>query len=179
MAAPLPPLTDWTVEVGVVTTVHGLRGEVRVRSLSEVPDRFAVGNTVCAVYPDGRREELVVAHCRPHGGALLILFEAFASRDDAERLRGVTLTIAPSMRRELPPGRYYHDQLLGLSVVTVTGRDLGTVTEILETPAHDVFVTARALIPAVRRLVREIDLEQGRIVVEDGSGLETAPCETG
>jgi 16S rRNA processing protein RimM len=71
------------------------------------------------------------------------------------------------MRRELPPGRYYYDDLVGLSVRTCGGRDLGAIQDVLENPAHDLFVTEQGLIPASRDTVREVDLERRVIVVAD------------
>ena len=168
-----PPLAEWNVHVGALAGVYGLRGEVRVRSLSEVPDRFAVGSTLCAVHADGRRQALTIVRSRPHRAELLVAFEGFATREAAEALRGAALTIADSMRRELPPDRYYHDQLVGLTIVTCTGRDLGVVENVLETPASDVLVTDRAMVPLARDLVREIALADRRIIVEDRPGLET------
>ncbi len=57
-------------------------------------------------------------------------------------------------------------ELVGLQVVTTDGRELGEITEVLKYPANDIYVTATVLIPAVRQVVKEIDLEKGRMVVE-------------
>jgi len=76
------------------------------------------------------------------------------------------------MRQELPPGRYYYDDLIGLSVRTCDGRNLGIIQDILESPAHDIFVTEQGLIPGSRETVREVDLERRVIVVADSVGVE-------
>jgi len=170
--SPLPPLAEWDVCVGLVAGVHGLRGEVRVRSLSEAPDRFAVGSQVCLVRPEGARDLLTIATCRPHAGRLLVRFAGVESCEDAVALRGASLTIPRSMRQELPPGRYYYDDLIGLSVRTCDGRNLGIIQDILESPAHDIFVTEQGLIPGSREIVREVDLERRVIVVADSVGVE-------
>ena len=56
-------------------------------------------------------------------------------------------------------------ELIGLRAITEDGRDLGEITEVLRSPANDVYVTESAMIPAVHEVVREIDLEKGRMIV--------------
>jgi 16S rRNA processing protein RimM len=77
----------------------------------------------------------------------------------------------------LPAGQYLVHDLIGLPVVTVAGRDLGRIIDVQRTGANDVYVTERALIPATKAAVREIDLEGGRVVVEDLEGLTWAADE--
>jgi 16S rRNA processing protein RimM len=75
----------------------------------------------------------------------------------------------------LEAGEYYHHQIIGAVVETEEGEALGTVTEVLETPAHDVFIVlgpgGEILIPAVEEVVRDIDAAAGRVVVRLLPGL--------
>jgi 16S rRNA processing protein RimM len=88
----------------------------------------------------------------------------------AEELRGKYLEIETTEIQPLPEGSYYHWQLLGLEVFDVGGAKLGEVTDILDNPANDIYVVAngeaQVLVPAVSEVVRSINLEAGRMVVD-------------
>ncbi|HEX6990123.1 MAG TPA: ribosome maturation factor RimM [Bacillota bacterium] len=166
-------MDDPWVAVGQVLAPHGIRGEVRVRSFGAFPERFRPGLTLrLAAGPDRR---LRVRRVRLHGDTVILAFEGVTDRGAAERLRGQRLLVARAERHPLPPGRYYVDDLRGLPVVTGDGRAAGRVVDVEVNPANDLLVVEtaggeRALVPLVRALVH-IDLEQGRIVVEDLPGL--------
>ena len=96
--------------------------------------------------------------------------------EDARRLAGQWLLAPVSPSPELPPGEYYHYQLVGLTVVTDQGETLGRVQEILATGSNDVYVVksdagAELLLPAIRQVVQDIDLATGRILVHLLDGL--------
>ena len=112
---------------------------------------------------------------RPHGSVWLLLLEGAETLDDACRLRGEVVAVPES---ELPPlraGEFYHYQLIGLTVVDESGAALGAVSEVVSASGNDVLVVSaegrERLIPLVDRLVREIDLGAGRIVVQPIDGL--------
>ena len=75
----------------------------------------------------------------------------------------------------LPEGHYYYDQIIGLNAITTDGTPLGTVVEILSTGSNEVYVVRaegrEVLIPAIRDVVRQIDLAAGVLVVEPIEGL--------
>ena len=106
------------------------------------------------------------------GGRCIIKLEGVEDRDQAEAIRGQILRIE---RPEIPPppeGAYYDFQIIGLRAVTTDGRELGRVEHILRTGANDVYeLDSGVLIPAVDTIVREIDLEEGRILIEPMEGL--------
>jgi 16S rRNA processing protein RimM len=163
-----------TVVVGRVTRSHGIRGEVAVLVLSEVPERFEPGATV--FLDDGR--PLTVADARPHRGRLLVRFEGVDDRDAAERLVRRDLVVPESASPPLPEGSYWDHQLIGCEVVSESGSALGTVREVIHTPANDVWAAERdgreALVPAIAEVVVSVDVAGKRIVVRDVPGL-TAP----
>lgn len=154
---------------------HGIRGEVVVHLLTDRVERFAPGAVVAA---DAR--ELVVESSRPHRGGLLVKFAQVADRTAAERMRGVELAAPP-----LDDGAgetYLVSELVGMGVVDVDGRDLGTVRHVVELPAaagYDLLEVGRAdgstwLLPAVEDYVRvEEDAAGGDVlvVVEPPEGL--------
>jgi 16S rRNA processing protein RimM len=168
---------DWVV-VGAVVGVHGVRGEVRVAPTAERPGRLGELRSVRLALPDGRTIEARIIDYRPYEGkgVGLLRFEGYEDRTKAGALRGAQLLVPPEASPPLPPGEYYEWQLVGLMAVTVDGRELGPVEEILQTGANDVFVTRTCLIPVIPDVIRSVDLPGGRIVVEplegmiDGSG---------
>ena len=88
------------------------------------------------------QRDLTLAALRkqPKGG-WIARFKEITDRNGAEALHGCSVMIKEAERAPLPEGEYYVDQLLGLDVVTDTGRSLGKLTDVLNTPAHDVYVT--------------------------------------
>jgi 16S rRNA processing protein RimM len=166
-----------TVVVGVVTRAHGVRGEVAVENRSDNPDRWVAGAVVRT--PDGRG--LTVEAVRPHGGRLLVTFQGVVDRTGAEALRGLELSVPRSSLPPLGEDEWWPHQIEGCRMVTETGRDLGVVTEVVFNPANDLWVAvddagAETLVPALKDLLVEVDVEAKRIVVRDVPGL-TAPEE--
>ena len=169
------------VVVGRIGKPHGIRGEVTLDVRTDEPDRrFAPGTTLRAEAPAGadrRPSSLTVARARWHQSTLLVTFEELADRNAAEAARGTVLhsTIG---RDETPddPDEFYDHQLVGLEVVDVDGRALGTVKALVHGSAQDLLTVRTtdgrdALVPFVTALVPEVDLEAGRVVVADRPGL--------
>jgi 16S rRNA processing protein RimM len=154
------------VAVGRIARAHGVHGEVAVQSLTERPERFESGSRL--LLEDGRT--LTVEETRSHQHRLLVKFAEVIDRNTAETLRGqVLLAPAPDVSPE--EGWWVH-QLVGVEVSTEEGRSLGRVREVLANPANDVWVTDRgAMIPAVREVVVEVDLDSGRATIRDLAGL--------
>jgi 16S rRNA processing protein RimM len=163
-----------TVVVGVVTGVHGLRGEVSVQNRSDNPDRWAPGGTVL-------RENgpaLTIVASRRHGRRLLVRFGEISDRVAAERLRGTVLVVPESWLPALSEGEWWAHQLEGCRVRTVAGRDLGILTEVIPNPANDLWVAVddggrETLIPALSDLLIDVDVAGRTIVVGDVPGLTT------
>jgi 16S rRNA processing protein RimM len=161
--------------VGRIGRPHGVRGEVTVEVRTDDPElRFAVGTSI-ATDPAGRGP-LVIAGRRWHKGFLLLTFEGVADRDVAEELRGTMLVIdSAEVVPSDDPDEFHDHQLIGLTVETAAGDPVGEVTDVLH-HGQDLLVVRRAgadeaLIPFVKALVPEIDLEGGRLVVDPPEGL--------
>jgi 16S rRNA processing protein RimM len=167
-----------TVVVGVVTGVHGLRGDVSVQNRSDNPDRWAPGGTV--LREDGT--VLTIESSRRHGRRLLVKFAGIADRNAAERIRGTVLVVPESWLPDLAEGEWWAHQLEGCEVRTASGRVLGVVKEVIPNPANDIWVAVNeegieTLVPALADLLIDVDVEARTIVVDDVPGL-TAPEET-
>jgi 16S rRNA processing protein RimM len=155
------------IAVGLVTRVHGLSGEVAVQSLTDVTARFDPGSTL--QLEDGRSLRIVAS--RPHVDRTLVTFDGVPDRTAAEGLRGAYLFVDAASLQPLPEGSYWPHDLEGCSVETEDGRPLGTIAEVLQGPANDVWAVegeaGRRWIPAVRHAVLEVDLAGRRIVVRE------------
>lgn len=151
------------VAVGRVLGAHGTKGTLRVESLSDAPGRFAPGG---AVWLQAVRR--VIEGSSSTRGGLILKLAGIDDRSAAEALKGEVLEVPETERRSLPEGAYYHDELVGMTVVDPDGRLLGTLEEILETGANDVYVVrgprGETLLPAIDDVVLEIDVEARRMV---------------
>ncbi len=166
--------------VGQVTKAHGTRGEVFVWPLTdEVEAVYSPGREVELGDAEGELESdsptLVVERQRPFKRGLLVKFEGYDDRTSVEGLSQRYLLVPIESLRPLAEGEVYYHQLLGCEVVTVDGQVVGRVREVYETePAEllDVKGAGRShLIPFVERIVEEVDVEGGRIVIRPPPGL--------
>ena len=166
-----------TVVVGVVTGVHGLRGDVSVQNRSDNPDRWTAGGSV--LREDGAK--LTIEASRRHGRRLIVKFAGVADRSAAEALRGAVLVVPEAWLPDLSEGEWWAYQLEGCEVRTASGRVLGIVKEVIPNPANDLWVAVddegnETLIPALADLLIDVDVDARTIVVRDVPGL-TAPEE--
>lgn len=169
------------VVVGRILGPHGRDGWVRVKATSDVPGRFDVGESLSAswdgVIAEGRTYQ--IARSRSVGAKkndeLILWFTGFRDRGQAQRLTGLWLCVPQSQVPSPQEGEYFHYQLIGLRVRTVEGEDLGELAEILETGSNDVYVVTgpggEILVPALSKVVREIDIAADLMVVDLPEGL--------
>lgn len=169
------------VAVARIIGAHGREGEIRVKVTSDVPGRFDEGQTLL-VSQDGAASDgqtCRIASSRSTGSkgndVLIISLRGYRDRDQALKLAGYWLCVPQSEVPAAEEGEYFHYQLIGLKVRTVDGEDLGELAEILETGSNDVYVVAGdgvdVLVPALSRVVREIDIDAGLMVVDLPEGL--------
>ncbi len=162
--------------VGQIIGPHGIRGEVKVEVLTDYPERYHPGTKLFMGHGTDDAEALPVqiASSRPHQGRMLVRLASVPDRNAAELLRGLYLLIPE--REAMPLGEhenYLHD-VIGIRVETEAGEALGEVTEIIITPANDVYVVVgpqgEVLVPAVRDVVLGVDLANHvmRVALPDG-----------
>jgi len=155
------------LDVGRVVKPHGMHGEVVVERWTNVEGRFDPGARFGAREQPGGApvHELTVAASRPQGHRLLVRFEHVDDRGGAERLRGTVLSAAPLESHD----ELWIHELVGASVVTTVGDEVGTVTAVEANPASDLLVLSTgALVPARFVVSRAPD---GRLIVELPEGL--------
>jgi 16S rRNA processing protein RimM len=125
---------------------------------------------------------LHVESMRMHQGFALLRFREAPDRTQAERLRGLMLMVRLEDAVPLAEGEFYLYQVIGLSVHTVDGLELGTITEVLETGANDVYIVnggpfGEVLIPVTPDTIVETDIPGGRLIVRLPDGLLPSPSE--
>jgi 16S rRNA processing protein RimM len=163
-------VTDERLVVGLVRGVHGLKGAVRVEVLTDNPDRFAVGSVLHA---EGDELPLTIASAHRDGPGLLVRFEEIRDRPAADRLRDTYLEAAPI---SLPDDAHYWHDILGCSVTTRDGEELGEVVDVFRVGESEVYTVrgprGEVLVPAVASVVIELAPAAKRIVVDaDALGL--------
>lgn len=164
-------MNEYDVQIGQILGAHGLRGEVKVASLSDIPGRFATLSEVAVRTARTMTVRRVLGARETGPGTWLLRLEGIGDRTTAEALRGAALLVREVDSPSLPPDVYYIHQLIGLRVVTTDGREVGTISEVIETGANDVYVTENALIPAIPQVVQAVDLEGGTMLIEPMPGL--------
>ena len=165
--------TEWAT-IGIIVAPFGLQGELKVFSLSDIPDRFTA---LDIVYVGPQHTRFSVKKVRSHKGSLVLLTLAgIDNANAAETLRNNDLFIPVDDLAELPTDSYYQHDILGLHVLTLEDRDLGIVEDIMQTGSNDVYVIKdsngkQVLIPAIKQIVKRIDLSAKRIYIDPIRGL--------
>jgi len=166
---------DDFVVVARVARSHGRRGEVILNLETDFPEqRFAIGNRLM-VRRGAATEQLVVRSVRFMKARPVVGFEGFESIDDADTLAGQELRIPADELAELPPGMFYHHDLVGCRVETANGDAVGEVVAVDGSGETSRLVVAtprgEELIPMVSEMVPLVDPQARRIVVAAPDGL--------
>lgn len=160
--------------IGQVARAHGLRGELSVTVLTEFPERFKDTDWVY-LGNEQEAEAYRLESYRWHKPNILLKLEGIDDRTQAEQLRGLLVQVPVGEAVPLPEGSYYLYQLIGLEVVDTRGETLGTLTDVIETGANDVYVVRtkgkEVLLPAIPDVIKSVNLAEGRVVVEVMEGL--------
>ena len=168
------PHAGW-IAVGQIMGAFGQQGDVRVKPLGGAANRF---RDLKRVFVGEDHVPADVLHRRAIHPGVVLRLSTIASRDEARDLFQTYLYVPETEAVKLPKGRYFVHQIVGLSVVTTEGEALGTVREVLETGSNDVYVvrapganSREVLVPALKDVVKRIDLEAGTMEVALPPGL--------
>jgi 16S rRNA processing protein RimM len=169
---------DKWLNVGKIVNTHGIRGEVRVISRTDFPDeRYKIGNTL---YVEKSANDLIpvkIETHRKHKQFDLLTFEKYQNINDVEPFKGLLLKVPKDQAVSLDEGEFFYHDIIGCSVFTVEGEELGKVKEILSPGANDVWVVKRKgfgadiLIPYIPSVVKTVDIENKKINIEPLEGL--------
>ena len=162
--------------VAAFSSAHGVSGAIRLKSYTENPDDVAQYGDLQSEDGSLTYELEVVSHTGK--GELIVKVEGVSSRDEAELLKGERLYVSRTELPEAGDEEFYHADLIGLTVKTVSGKTLGTVRAVFDFGAGDMLEILPKegtiiMVPFTKAIVPIVDIEKGRIVVDPPEGLIT------
>ncbi|HIQ96731.1 MAG TPA: 16S rRNA processing protein RimM [Candidatus Limivivens merdigallinarum] len=162
-------------KVGVITSPHGIRGEVKVFPTTDDPARF---KKLKEVFLDTGKERIVlhIAQVKLFKQFVILKFREYDSINEVENFRKKELWISRSQAVPLQKDEYFIADLIGISVELEDGRMLGVLKDVIQTGANDVYVVEctdgrEVMIPAIKDCILSVDVEEGRMVVHLLKGL--------
>ncbi len=169
--------------IGKIVNVHGLSGNVKVYSYAESFSIFSKNRKILIRNTIGLEKLYAIISAKPQSRALLLSLHEINSRDQAEQLIGSEIFIERSVLPKLESGSFYWFEIIGLDVFTITNNYLGRVKSILATGNNDVYVVqnpekgqkSEVLVPALKSVVKSINLSDGTMRVNLPEGLEPEP----
>ena len=163
------------LQVGVITTTHGVRGEVKVFPTTDDAARF---KKLKQVILDTGKENLTleIAGVKFFKNMVILKFKGYDNINDVERFRKKSLYVTRENAVKLKKNEYFIADLIGMTVKEEDGAILGTVSDVLQTGANDVYVVALAdggevLLPAIKDCILSVDMEKREMQVHVLDGL--------
>ena len=145
------------LQVGVISSTHGIAGEVKVFPTTDDVKRF---KKLKEVILDTGKERMTLHICQ-----VILKFKEFQNINEVERFRGKSLYVTRENAVKLQKDEYFIADMIGMRVVSTEGEELGTLTDVLQTGANDVYVVeqngaSQLLLPAIKDCIRDINMEQ-------------------
>ena len=162
-------------QVGVITSTHGVRGEVKVFPTTDDPARFKKLKQV--ILDTGKEDmELEITGVKFFKNMVILKFKGIDDMDTANKYRQKSLYVTRENAVKRERNEYFIADLIGLAVSSEEGEDLGFINDVLQTGANDVYVIKKTgeedlLLPAIKDCVKEVDIEGGKMVVHVLPGL--------
>ena len=163
------------LKAGVISSTHGVRGEVKVFPTTSEPERFKY---LRKVYLDTGRErmELEIAGVKFFKQFAILKFRGIDNINDIEKYRGCSLWVAREDAVPLEEDEYYIGDLIGMQVFTEDGNAFGTLKDVMETGANDVYIIeteahGEVLVPAIHDCILDVDVEQKTMKIHLLPGL--------
>ena len=158
--------TEGRLTVGRVLGPKGLKGGVRIELLTDWPERLVPGAELAVDAGTDERRTLAISGIESGGRSFVLYFETIRDREAAEQLTGSYLE-APA--QSLPAGSYYWHDLIGLKVIEEGGEPVGDLVEIFRAGDNEVYrvvgPSGERLVPALKRIVLDVDLPAGTMTV--------------
>lgn len=169
-------MKDNKLEVGKIVNTHGLRGEIKVVPWMDAAEDF---EELAHIYIKARHELIpaTVAAVRYQKNNLIVKLREFDDINDIEQYKGCVLLADRSELPELEDGAHYIVDLIGLEVYTEEGERVGVIADVFNTGANDIYDVKREgkrnlLLPVIDDVVKDIDIEAGRVTVHIMEGLD-------
>lgn len=162
------------VALGKVGKAHGISGAFRIWPYADDLERFADLKRV-TITRGSKTLEAVVQSVRIAPGHVVMQTDVIHTPEDVQIWLGGDVEIDASERVQLPEGKFFHDEIIGLKVETVEGRRVGMVIGVLDGTANDIYVCLDGereyMIPAVDVFVKSIDIKSGKMIIDPIPGL--------
>jgi len=156
--------------IGQIVNAVGLKGEVKIYNYSDSQERYYDLHTV---YVDDELFEIEKVRFQQH--LVILKLKGIDDRNASEALKGRNIYITEADLKELPEGTYYIRDLIGVLVVLETGEVLGTLTNVIQNSAQDLYEIdvkgKKVLLPAVNEFVLDVDLKEKKVTVRLPKGL--------
>lgn len=166
---------DDLLQVGAITQTHGVRGEMKVFPLTDDVKRFKRG---IALLLDTGKEwiELKVSGVKFFKQYVILKFEGYDSINDIEKFVKKNLYVTREHAVKLKKDEYFITDLIGITVIDEDGNELGTLTDVMQTGANDVYVVSltdggEVLLPAIKECILSVDMEQNCMKIHKMPGL--------
>jgi 16S rRNA processing protein RimM len=155
--------------IGKVIRPHGLKGLLKIGSYAQSEESFLRAGFVFLKTSAGRKQGFKILSVQPSGKNFLLKLEGLSTLDQAEPYRGAEILIDRKTLGADNPEEYFWADIIGLKVYADSGKYLGTIAHIFNNGSHDIYVIKddeqERLIPAVRPRVKEIRLQEGKMIV--------------
>ncbi len=164
------------ITVGKIICPWGVRGQVKVEPLTDDPKRFKALPEIFIEFADSTVFYSIESVIFLKDYFPVLKLEGVNSRQEAEALRGHYIKIPRKYAVKLPKGHYFTCDIIGLEVFDESDTYIGTVKDVLQTGANDVYIVEtqdkkEVLIPAIRQVVQKIDLENGKMMITPLEGM--------
>ena len=160
------------IQVGKIVNTHGIRGDVKVLPLTDDVKRF---EDLKYVYLGDEKLKLEIIKVGYVKGNVLLRFKHMENINDIEKFRNLEVWIDEKDKVELPKGSYFLHDILELEVYLEDNTHIGTVKDILQPGANDVYVVKNGkkeyLIPAIKNVVKEINLSEKKMIIDPLEGM--------
>lgn len=153
--------------IGRIVRPHGVHGAVKLEPMSDSLSRYK-GLKQAYIERDGVREPITVSDVGVKEDAVYMSISCSTSRDDAEKLRGAYISVDRAHAMKLPKDTYFVEDLIGCNVRDNLGNELGSITDVFETGANDVYEIngkKKLLLPALKRVIISTDVENRQMVL--------------
>lgn len=163
------------LRVGIITSPHGIAGEVNVFPTTDDINRFSILKQ-CVLKTEKETLNLDVTGIKFHKNMVILRFKQFNNINQIEKFRQAELFVTRENAVPLEEGEYFICDLIGLSVVDENGTKIGRITDVLKTGANDVYEVTNDenktyLFPVIKECVLNVDLEVKVVTVHVMKGL--------
>ena len=151
-------------QVGAITQTHGIRGEVKVFPMTDDVSRF---KNMKELILDTGKEQIVleVTSVRPQKNLVILKFKGIDNINDVEKYKGCGLFVTKENRVKCKKDEYFIADLIGLRAIDEEGEAFGTISDVIQTGANDVYVVTtkqgeEVMIPAIKDCILEVSVEE-------------------